>query len=207
LQTGQLDSAIGELRESIRLRPGLAEAHDNLANALKDQGHVEAGVFEFRKAVELDPKNVTLHSNLLVALHVDPNAEAPAIAREMARWNQRHAEPLKQFIKPHNNNRNPERRLKIGYVSPDLRFHPVAFFFESLLAAHNYEQVQTYCYADLSRPDDVSCRLENLAHQWRDIMGVSDQHVTQPQTIVCWYLPANRPPFRSLILAIRIPPA
>ncbi|HMD53205.1 MAG TPA: tetratricopeptide repeat protein, partial [Phycisphaerae bacterium] len=179
LQTGQLDPAIAELRESIRLRPDLAEAHDNLANALKDQGHVDAAICEFRSAVEFDPKNVTLLSNLIVALHVDPNADAPAIARETARWNQRHAEPLRQFIKPHNNNRNPERRLKIGYVSPDFRMHPVAFFFESLLAAHNHEHVETYCYADLSRPDDVSRRLQNLAHQWRDITGISDQHVTQ----------------------------
>ena len=37
---------------------------------------------------------------------------------ELRRWNQQHAEPLRKFIQPHTNDRNPDRRLRIGYVSP-----------------------------------------------------------------------------------------
>ena len=40
----------------------------------------------------------------------------------------------------------PRRRLRVGYVSPDLHTHAVACFFEGVLAAHDPEAIETVCY-------------------------------------------------------------
>lgn len=67
------------------------------------------------------------------------------------------------------------RRLRIGYVSPDFRQHPVAYFLEAVLAHHNATQFEIFCYSDVASPDAVTARLRALSHQWRDIHGLSDE--------------------------------
>ncbi|MBY0509054.1 MAG: glycosyltransferase, partial [Rhodospirillaceae bacterium] len=63
---------------------------------------------------------------------------------------------------------DPTRRLRVGYVSPDFRRHSVSFFVEPLLAAHDAEAVEVFCYADVAHGDAVTARLKAAAHHWRD---------------------------------------
>jgi protein O-GlcNAc transferase len=77
-------------------------------------------------------------------------------------------------IAPHGNSRDPERPLRMGYVSPDLRRHSVAFFVEPLLAAHDRGVVEPVCYADVAQPDAESERLRTLCPAWRDIHGIDN---------------------------------
>lgn len=69
----------------------------------------------------------------------------------------------------------PERRLRIGYLSPDFRRHSVAYFFEPLLRAHDRAQVELFCYANAPKSDQVTERLRQLADHWRQIDQLSDQ--------------------------------
>ena len=48
------------------------------------------------------------------------------------------------------------RRLRVGYVSPDFREHPVASFLEPILASHDHQRVEVFCYSDVSHPDEVT---------------------------------------------------
>jgi Flp pilus assembly protein TadD len=59
LKKGDLDGAIAEYREAIRVKPGLAEAYNNLGKALQLKGERDAALEEYRKACELDPKTFT----------------------------------------------------------------------------------------------------------------------------------------------------
>ena len=47
---------------------------------------------------------------------------------------------------------DPGRRLRVGYVSPDLRLHPVGQFDEPVLAHHDRAQVEAFCYAESTQP-------------------------------------------------------
>jgi predicted O-linked N-acetylglucosamine transferase (SPINDLY family) len=103
--------------------------------------------------------------------------EPSAIAEEHRRWNHLHARPLGQFIQSHANDRSPERRLRIGYVSPDFREHSVAFFLAGLLEHHDPFVTEVFCYSDSTTRDAVTVRLEGLATHWRKIINLSDSRV------------------------------
>ena len=172
----QLDEAVAEYRRAIQLQPGLVEAHDNLATALKNQGRVDEAVAASRRALELQPDNAAAHSNLIFALHFHPAGEA-AIAAEQDRWNRRFSDPLRSFIRPHPHGRNPARRLRIGYVSPDFRKHVLGRNVLPLLARHDRDQFDVLCYSTATQSDAMTDRFRALATEWRDVASMSDQRL------------------------------
>jgi protein O-GlcNAc transferase len=120
-------------------------------------------------AVALKPELQILHSNLLLTLHYDERIDPQVLLTESLQWARRHGDPLKRFGKPHTNDRNPERRLKVGYVSYDFRTHSVSSFLLPLLAAHDPEQIEIFCYSYHPTPDAVTDRIRGYAHQWRNV--------------------------------------
>jgi predicted O-linked N-acetylglucosamine transferase (SPINDLY family) len=170
---GRSLEAIDLFRRAIALRPQLAALHSNLANAMKEAGLIREAIAANRHAIELDPNSWTLHSNLCALLQFDPDQTPQAIFEEHRAFNQRHARGL-QSVEPPRNMRDPQRRLRIGYLSPDFREHSVAYFIEGLLATHDRGAVEVYCYADLVRPDATTQRLQRHADVWRPITGMSD---------------------------------
>jgi predicted O-linked N-acetylglucosamine transferase (SPINDLY family) len=176
---GQFDEAIGLYRQAIRLTPDYAAAHNNLGNALEDIGQLDEAIAIYRQAIRLKPDGAMAHSNLVFALHYHPGYDAGMICEEARRWNQQHAEPLKKLIEPHTNDRDPDRRLRIGYVSPDFRQHCQALFTIPLLSNHDREGFEIFCYADVGRPDAVTERIRGYSHVWRSILGMTDAEVAR----------------------------
>jgi len=176
---GQLDEAIAAYRQAIALRPNYAEAHSNLGNTLKDMGCLDEAIAAYRQAVAVKPDYVAADSNLVYTLHFHPDYSARAIHHEHQRWNQQHAEPLRQSIQPHPNDRTPDRRLRIGYVSPDFRDHVVGHFMLPLLANHDHSRFEIFCYAHVRAPDAVTARLRELTDHWCSTIGLSDEQAAQ----------------------------
>jgi len=173
---GQLDEAIASYRQAIRLEPGYAQAQNNLG-ALADAGQLDEAIASQRRAIQFKPDFAEAHSNLVSSLHHDPAYDARMIFEELRRWNQRHAEPLKKFIQPHTNHRDPDRRLRIGYVSPDFRVHVVGQNLLPLLREHDHRQMEIFCYSNVLRPDRLTDELRGFADVWRNIVGLSDSQV------------------------------
>jgi protein O-GlcNAc transferase len=176
---GCVDEAVACYRQALKCDPAYAEAHNNLGNALKEEGKLDEAIAGFRRAVELKPDVPTAHSNLLYTLLFCPSYDMRAIYEEHRLWNQRFAEPLERSIQPHQNDRSWGRRLRIGYVSPDFRDHAQSFFMAPLLAAHDHENFEIFCYANVDRPDAITARLRPLADVWRDISGLNDEEAAR----------------------------
>ena len=77
------------------------------------------------------------------------------------------------------NKREIERRLRVGYVSPDFCRHSVAFFIEPLLSAHDRQAVGVFCYAEVTRPDTVTARLRGYADHFLLTVGLPDTELAE----------------------------
>jgi protein O-GlcNAc transferase len=174
---GQLDEAVAAYRQAIFLQPNLPEAHNNLGNALRDIGELDEAVAAYRQAIALRPDYAGAYSNLVYALHFHPGYDAQAIAEEHRRWNRQHAEPLRQFIQPHNNPPHPDRRLRVGYVSADFRNHSVSRFLLPLLRHHDHSAFEIICYSDVANGDAMTDSLRACADGWHNIVGYADERV------------------------------
>ena len=148
-QAGKLDEAVSRYRRALELKPKYIEAYNNLGAAFKDQGKLDEAVACYRRALELKPDFAEVHSNLVYTRLFCHGYDAQTLYEEHRRWNQQHAEPLAKFIQPHSNDRSPDRRLRVGYVSPDFRLHPVGRFLLPLLESHNHGKFQIFCYASV----------------------------------------------------------
>jgi protein O-GlcNAc transferase len=179
IEKGQFDEAIAAFGQAIALRPDFPEAHVNLANALNDTGQLDQAVAAYRQAIALRPGYAGAHSNLICALHYHPGYDADAIAEEHRLWNRQHAEPLRSLIQVHSNDRRPDRRLRIGYVSADFRTHASAHFLLPLLKHHDPGQVEVFCYANVRHPDAMTTQLQQYAAAWRDIGHVPDEQAAR----------------------------
>ncbi len=171
---GQAHRAETAARTAIACDPGHANGHNNLGLALMRQSRLEEAEAVLRRAVALRPDFALPHSNILFCLNYRRDLSAEAIFEEYRTWDERHAKPLAPARAEFASDRTPGRRLRVGYVSPDFRTHAAAFFAEGLLAAHDREQVEIFCYAEVTTADATTQRFRALADHWRNTVGMSD---------------------------------
>ena len=175
---GELDEAVAAYRNALVLRPDLAHVHNNLGNILKERGLTVEAAASYRRALAINPALAGVHSNLLFALNYAGH-DAAALFAEHLGWARQHAEPLTALAAAHGNVAEPLRRLKIGYVSADLREHPVARFIEPVLARHDRVGFEIFCYSNDDGADEVTARLRASSDHWRTIAGLGDAAAEQ----------------------------
>jgi predicted O-linked N-acetylglucosamine transferase (SPINDLY family) len=178
-EAGELEAGVSAAIRAIELDPNMSYAHSNLGILLKALGRVDQAIAAYRRAIELSPDSPLQGSNLVYALNFDPSYDPDAIWAEHRRWGQTHTDPLTAASAPHTNDRSPDRRLRIGYVSAHFKDHAVNFFVEPILAHHDPAAAEIFCYANLDRGDQTTDRLKNYAQHWRPIAALSDEHVAQ----------------------------
>lgn len=174
---GRLDEAVTHYSRAIELRPDLAEAHANLGRAQADAGEIEAALASYRRSMELRPDSARRHSDFVYQLHFSPEASAEDLCRAAREWNDRHAARVRRLAERHPNDPTPDRRLRVGYVSADLREHPVGRFAWPLLEAHDRQGFEVFCYASVVAPDAITDRCRRAADQWRDVRELSDERL------------------------------
>ncbi|MFA5950223.1 MAG: tetratricopeptide repeat protein, partial [Hyphomicrobium sp.] len=171
---GNVREAEAAARRAIELNPRDANAYNNLGTALMQQDRLRDAGESFGRAVALKPDFAVAHSNQLFCLNYRTDLAGEEIFAEYRKWDAQHARHLRPANPTYRGSKDPSRRLKIGYVSPDFRYHAVSFFIEPFLAAHDPREVEVTCYAEVANPDDVTKRFMSHAHRWRKTVGMSD---------------------------------
>jgi predicted O-linked N-acetylglucosamine transferase (SPINDLY family) len=175
---GQIDEAVKACRRALGIKPRYAEAHMNLGAGLCDQGLIEEAAAAYRAAVEPDPGFAEAGSGMLACLNYSDNVLPAVLYEAHHAWGQVHGRPLPQpdsFA----NARSHNRRLRVGYVSPDFRQHSVAYFLEPLLRCHDRDAIEVFCYAEVTWPDARTEQFKNLADRWVTTAGMSDEALAE----------------------------
>ncbi len=176
---GQTDEAYEVLQRAVAAKPDDGKAYNNLGAILSRMARVDNAMQAHRRAIELDPTDAMAHSNLVFAMSFHPGCNAAAILREARKWDQRHGKPLRHLILPHKNSRDIDRRLRVGYVSPDLRQHVVGWNLLPLLRQHDRERYEIFCYSSVMRPDEMTEQLRNFSDHWRDVLLLTDERLAE----------------------------
>ncbi len=165
------------LREAVRLDPSFPDAHSNLGDALMAQGRAFEAQVYYERALQLKPDYVDAHSNWLVCRQYLTGVTAEALAETHAQWDSQHAAPFRFAWSSFANTRDPEHRLRLGFVSFDFKRHPVGYFFVRALEGLRPLDCDSVCYSlDPSR-DDLTDRITAASSVWRQVGGLTDQEL------------------------------
>ena len=154
-----------------------ADAANLLANAIRalacaSLGRAEEAVEGFRRAVDIAP-DARFHSSLLVGMNFAASTTPESLYAEARRWNQLYAAPLAGHIRPHTNSPDADRRLRIGYVSPDLVNHAIMKFLPPVLEHHDRAGFEVFVYAVGARQDQITDRLRPAADHFIEFRGTA----------------------------------
>jgi len=122
---------------------------------------------------------VAAHTNLIFALNFDLAVGAEEQCQERVRWYEQHGRPFAAAISHHENSPDPERRLRIGYVSGHFRRYPPTYAFGPVLLNHDAERFEVTCYSDTVRADDLTQAFRARVERWRDTFGWSDERLAE----------------------------
>jgi protein O-GlcNAc transferase len=203
---GYLERQIKERGESTQLLGFLAAAHfakgdldkseelcmriisrqeDNvmalitLGSCLSTGGNAAAALHLYEKVIRLDPNQPTMHSNVLFEHNNLPELGRERIFQRHREWAYRFEEPLRKPDDFTTRNRDPQRKLRIGYVSGDFMGHPVGFLLRDILRHHDASQFDIHCFSMVIRPQDVLPELRAAADHWEDIFFLGDEEVAE----------------------------
>ncbi|MGH7180001.1 MAG: tetratricopeptide repeat protein [Tepidisphaeraceae bacterium] len=175
----RLDEAVESARFAVQLAPSYPIAHHNLGNVYMAQGLVAQAITAYEQALSVDPRHRQSQGALLLARLYVQGDDGALMLQKHTEFAQVYAAPLAPETRPHTNAPDPTRRLRVGYVSGDLRRHPVAFFVEPLLTHHDHAMVEPFIYSDVTSPDDTTARLRALPVTWRDTRSASHSELAE----------------------------
>jgi protein O-GlcNAc transferase len=179
LRTNRCEEAIASYKQAIINEPNSAAPHNNLGNSLRDQNDLDGAISSYRNALAIQPGHAQAHSNLLLALNYLPNKLQAELYEAALQFDRQQTSDIADNQPSYRNSRVENRRLRIGYVSPDFRAHSVAHFTRKLIGAHDREQVEVFCYANVLKEDQITHHFRAQADHWVSIVGMNDRDAAE----------------------------
>jgi protein O-GlcNAc transferase len=173
---GRLDAALAYQHRLVALRPDFAEGIKSLGITYVELGLQTEANMSFRKVTDLQSKSASAMSCLIYTMHYDAACSPQAIFDSHRLWAERHAggPGLGENSPSFDNGPDSRRRLRIGYVSPDLFEHPIARFIEPALQHYDRSAFHVTCFSCVRKPDEVTRRIRAFVDDWHDVATLSD---------------------------------
>lgn len=167
-----LAEAIDVMAHAVDRDPGSLAGHLNLSVALINQGRPREAAIAAARAVELASHDSGPGSNLLAALQYDPERDAQARTSQALEWGRRAAKVRRIALPPRD--RDPDRTLRIAYLSGDFRAHPVGLYLLGVLPHHDRNRFHVTCYVNQKLGDSITEALRASVDAWKSVADLDD---------------------------------
>jgi len=206
---GRLDEASACYRQALAIRPDYAEARCNLGGVLTSMGKLEEALNCYERTLADKPGHRLAANNYLHTLLYQTGTSNDDLFNACLK--------IANNRKPANDpiplpTTDPEKgeRIRIGYISSDFREHPLGNNVMPLIANHDHQKYEVFCYAELSAPDNITNKFQKHADHWRMIKGLTDigvaEHIRADRIHVLLYLGGHFDENRPGIAAYRAAP-
>jgi predicted O-linked N-acetylglucosamine transferase (SPINDLY family) len=168
------------LRRALQLDPNIAPAYTYLSDACHALGRYAEAEASLRKGMSVgsdsnEHEKEVRHANLLFLMGHNPELDAQSLFAEHCRFGASLESPLRAFWPRHSNARDPDRRLRLGFVSADFYNHAITSFIEPLLSLVTHRSdLELHAYCNNLKEDDVTQRLRGYMHHWNSVTGLPD---------------------------------
>jgi len=168
-----LEAAYRFFERAVEASPGFASARVNLSSARLSLGLDAEAIAGFREVLEREPQNEPAARHLLMAL-LYGRGNADELFEEHLSFARRFA-AADAAAPVWNSAAAPGRKLRIGYVSSDLRMHPVGYNLASVIQNHNRDAFEVHVYSNVKRPDHMTRWFQDQVDVWHSIVPLSDR--------------------------------
>jgi len=166
-EQGALADAIAAGRAAVAAEPGNSSAQINLAAALFDGGAVDEA-----RAQWLACGTRMARTNALYAANFVADINEASLLNQARRWADDTWPTLPP--RPPAASRRSDGRLRVGFVSPDLRSHSVAWFLLPVLPQIDRSKFELHAFSELAQEDAISQRLKPHFASWTKTVGMDD---------------------------------
>jgi protein O-GlcNAc transferase len=175
LEKGEADKALVYLNVALKYFPNRPDLLYSLGNAMLMKVNLEEAIKYYKAVISLKPDFFLAHNNLLISLQYSETLTQEQWKKEVEAYTA--VTSLLPGIQNHHNEKNPDKKLRIGYVSPDFRFHSCCWFIEPLFAAHNADLFEIICFSEVIYPDFITQKLIDYSRTWYNTVGMSDSEM------------------------------
>jgi protein O-GlcNAc transferase len=174
---GLVGPSIESAQRALEIDPDFVDARCTLAGGLAQSGDTAAADESYRTAVQQSALYAAFAGYLMNVSYLG-TADVAAVFARHREFDERYGSRVERHT-GHGNDADAGRRLRVGYVSADLRRHSVAYFIEPVLEAHDRERFEVYGYFNHASGDEVSERLRAQVDGWVPCVRLSDEELAQ----------------------------
>jgi len=172
---GRLTDSLAAQDRALQLAPHQANLHYGRALALQQSGRIDEAILAYDAALARDPAHLNARSYRLMALNYPGKFSPGELFAEHRAFGALFPEPPP--VAPSHDDHQPDRKLRVAFLSPDFRTHSVAYFIEPLLRELDRERFEVLLYHDHFTVDEITTRLQAHASVWRNFFGQSHDAV------------------------------
>ena len=171
--------SVFHFRRAIELDPSRLDSIGNYGVVLADMGDFIGAERQYVEVLSRNSSGAHFWGSRFFALNYFPERSAEDIFDVYKEFESKFCQPLQKYWKPHENLRSSLRKLRIGYVSPDFRQHPVALFLAPLMARHDASAFEIYAYSHVEREDAITEEFKGYASHWISTVAMSDSDLSR----------------------------
>jgi predicted O-linked N-acetylglucosamine transferase (SPINDLY family) len=178
LMIEKVPQALAACQRALAIKPQSARAFAQLGECHALMGDADVAVSYFDRALAIEPDHDGALSSRIFSL--DFTADSGFAEHQAARsewWRQIGAKIAAEHHSPHENDRTPNRRIVLGYVSAEFRGRSAAFAYRPVLQNHDKSRFEVICYSNYPTEDAVTASFRQVADRWRSVYGWSDEQL------------------------------